>query len=139
MRRVHFHKNGTVTARLEITVTGEADRGATDASRRETKKARIRGVDGFVERHIARVTESFDGEISSAADGLYERFAAEGRAYRFRPCVIYADYKIEAKGAKTAVYISISASSGRRVITEYAARHRFLRVLGEDVYRGAKK
>lgn len=138
MRRVHFYKNGTVTARLEITVKGETNGGA-DAPRRETKKARIRGVDGFVARHIARVTEGFEGEISSAADGLYERFAAEGRAYRFRPCVLCADYKIEAKGAKTTVYISISANSGRRVIAEYAARHRFFRVLGEDVYRGVKK
>ncbi len=144
-RLVHFHGNGTVTARLEITVAGSevtaegAGGEATKEGGRHACRALAAGsVGGFIDRHIARVKESFEGEIADAADAEYERFAAAGRAYRYRPCILRVDYGTVRRGRKAEVTVRISASAGRRTLSLCEERHTFGRVLGEELYRGAK-
>ena len=121
-RYVHYHKNGTVTARLEIVRPDDT------AAAKE-----------FITCHSERVKESFDGEISAAADSSFERMCARDRAYRYRPCVIRIEYTVTEKKRSAVVEVMIVCVSGRRAVYTSTERHRF-RVLRETVlYLGAER
>lgn len=171
-RYAHFHKNGTLTAKLEISVpngiteteTTEAEitaaetaehkdaadapgKGAGRRRQRRGKRAAGRGkkprkappssgVEEFIRRHSRRVREAFDGAVSSSADAAYERMKDGGRAYRYRPALLRAEYKTEKKDRKTTLYVSVSAALGRQIFPAYTERHRFFSLGGTEIYLG---
>ncbi len=164
LRYAHFHNNGTLTARLEISVpdgmvgidgmdmttdatatTAEADASGKGVKRRRQRRGKrnkprkappASGVEDFILRHSRRVREAFEGAVSSSADAAYERMKEGGRAYRYRPAFMRAEYKSEKKGRKTTLFVSVSASLGRQIFPVHTERHRFYSLGGTEIYFG---
>lgn len=121
-RYIHYHKNGNVTARLEI--------------KREPDGIAC----GFVDRHADAIREAFDGKVSEAADAAFDRMCGRDRAYKYRPCVLRVEYsETKGKGRGVAVSISVLCTSGRRVLYSAVRRYRFRPAFGEAVFIGADK
>lgn len=121
-RYAHYHKNGTVTARLEIV-------------RSEKEGA----VGGFIQSHEDHVRESFDGKISAGADESYECMCTRDRAYRYRPYTMRVEYAAEFVKRKAVLRVYITCTSGRQTIHATEERHRFRMCGDAAIYLGAAK
>ena len=124
-RYVHFNRNGAVTARLEIMI--------------KTADDNYDSYDGFVAAHADAVKKCFDTTISEAADASYERFAAQDRAYRFRPYLLAVEYESARRRGAVTLAASVTLSTGRRVIACVTEHHRFRVSKAGIIYIGTDK
>ncbi len=126
-RLIHYHKNGGVTARLELILPDG-------------------GPDGFLRRHTDAVRDAFLGEVSAGADEAFEYARAGDRAYRFRPYTLRVEYAISGTGKKrrgrrggeATLSVSYLCTAGRRVVFAGVEAHRFRRGDGGYIYLGTR-
>ena len=149
-RRIHYHRNGGVTARLELVMPDGGD-----------------FPESFARRHADAVGAAFDGGFSKNADDAFDAARARDRAYRFRayrfrPYTLRIEYRFtsgngEKSSRKTKkkqpkkdekkeqkkkertgeMSVSYLCTSGRRVVYAGEEKHRFRFSKGAVLYLGA--
>ena len=138
-RRIHYHRNGGVTARLELSMPDGGD-----------------FPESFARRHADAVGAAFDGSFSKNVDDAFDAARARDRAYRFRPYTLRIEYRFtgggvekkppkkdeKRKGKKKGrceMTVSYLCTSGRRVVYAGEEKHRFRSSEGGVLYLGAAR
>ena len=144
-RRIHYHRNGGVTARLELVMPDGGD-----------------FPESFARRHADAVGAAFDGCFSKNADDAFDAARARDRAYRFRPYTLRIEYRFRSgNGEKSSrktkkkqqekdekkgrtkkerageMSVSYLCTSGRHVVYAGEEKHRFRFSKGAVLYLGA--